>query len=249
MVIGLDFLSFNESNVPPPTFSKAQLRWHPWPTNESVATLTPWDALYASVTTLRVNRSEPDQAVYRWEAPKDNPMSDGRVRAFREYLPVVMGNSSLYPGYRLDESRVAELRAIVERCEALNIDVRLFITPMHATHLDALYDAGLGDEYESWIHTMADVAPVWNFSGYNAMTTEPLRDTMRYYLDTLHYSSRTGHLIITRLYDDGESTPPDDFGRLVDASDADAHVQALRASREAWLASEERAEMQAILTR
>lgn len=247
VIIGLDFLSFNANNPYPPTFSEALLGRYPWPTTDLLATVLSGDALVESAKTVSANVTAPDQATYRREAPVDDDHRPGRPEAFRTYLPVVMANPALYPGYELDESRARDLEAILALCEDRGIEVRMFITPMHAAHLDAIYDTGLGDEYELWVRRMAASGPVWDFSGYNSVTTEPVRDTMDFYRDPLHFNSDVGHMMLSRIYDDGVAEVPDDFGVLVTADEAEEHVARLRSSRDAWLRSEESSAVRSVL--
>jgi len=84
--------------------------------------------------------------------------------------------------------------------------------------------------------------PLWDFSGYNSITTEPVpakkdkTSRMRWHLDTSHVSRATGDLIQTVLLGvDGERVH--DFGQKVDSRTIDAHLKRSRIDRERYAKS------------
>ena len=78
------------------------------------------------------------------------------------------------------------------------------------------------------------IAPVWSFSGYNSITTEPISDNMKNYIDPSHYRSEVGDLIINRLQKHQQEKVPNDFGILLTSDNVEFHLKKVRADREAW---------------
>ena len=79
---------------------------------------------------------------------------------------------------------------------------------------------------------------LWDFSGYNSITTETVPaagspDKMRWYSDSSHYNRACGDLILDRIF--GHHDParliPQDFGTLIDERTIDAHLSDIREAR------------------
>lgn len=80
------------------------------------------------------------------------------------------------------------LRELRTLCEENEIELCVFITPMHY----ATYTAALerGDYYE-FLRGTAEILPFYNFSGYNDITLDADN-----YMDTSHYLAEIGDMII-----------------------------------------------------
>ena len=126
---------------------------------------------------------------------------------------------------------------------------------MHARYLELLHFSGLWDESEQWLRTLLrivqedamrhpDKRPVelWDFSGYNTITTErvpppgDLQTTMIYYWETSHYKKAAGDLILDRIF--GYAAPdrglPEDFGVRLDPEHIEEHLARVRSQREIY---------------
>ena len=100
--------------------------------------------------------------------------------------------------------------------------------------------------------------PIWDFSGYNSLTTEPvppLGDTetrMHWYFESSHYQKSLGDLVLDRIFDHQEPgrTVPDDFGILLTSATLEAHLAQIRADRKRWRKAhpEDVAEIEALQT-
>ncbi|MBC7952388.1 MAG: hypothetical protein H7Z12_11300 [Rhodospirillaceae bacterium] len=131
-----------------------------------------------------------------------------------------------YGGYHYAPRHLALLGDAITRLRANGTEVLLFITPVHAVHLDMVEAVGLAPQYEAWTHELTTLvaalnqqpgAPVrlWDFAGFNSVTTEAVPEQpggrMHGYWDALHYSATTGDLVLCRML--GCTAPvPDDFG-------------------------------------
>jgi hypothetical protein len=127
--------------------------------------------------------------------------------------------------------------------------VRLYINPTHAMMLDALYWAGKWAPLEAWQRGLAALAGrqrgrgcdvrVYDFSGYNSITTETLpqvsrRNMMQHYWETSHYRGHVGRMILGRIFGAADVAPPDDFGVELLPATMEPHLAALRAGRERY---------------
>jgi len=148
------------------------------------------------------------------------------------------------------------LRAMIRFARAAGADIRLFIQPPHATLLEVLHYAGLWPVYEAWVQALAALVneenhaesdkppvPLWDFSGYNPITTEPISPSaeptapMRWYWDVGHYNKDLGDRIQDRIFDfhDPEREIPSDFGRKIHPGNVEDHLAEMRLKREAYV--------------
>lgn len=140
------------------------------------------------------------------------------------------------------------IRRIIEFCRARAIDLRIFITPMHAHQMELSAEAGEWATIENGKRTLvrllaedaaahhAAAFPLWDFSGYSSVTTEPVpptesRDEMRFYWDSSHFKEMVGDFVLDRIFGiERSSRPaPGDFGRLLTAENLDAVLAEIRA--------------------
>jgi hypothetical protein len=127
---------------------------------------------------------------------------------------------------------------IVRFCREQRIDLRIFLTPAHAHQLEILAEMGGWSRLEQGkrylVQLLADDAarhfaqafPLYDFSGYSSVTTEPVpspteRREMKFYWDSSHFKERVGDWVLDRVFaiNAEGGTPPPDFGvRLIPAN-------------------------------
>jgi hypothetical protein len=112
------------------------------------------------------------------------------------------------------------LREMLRVARANNIDLRFYVSPVHARQMEIYRELGLSTALDSWKRTIVGILdedatsnpgrepfPLWDFSGYNVVTEESLpapgdpNSRMRGYWETTHYTSPIGDLILDRLLD------------------------------------------------
>ncbi len=121
----------------------------------------------------------------------------------------------------------------------------IVIVPRHAAYLEMLRQAGYWGDLEAWERVMVQAASqaacnatVWDFTGYDALTTEPVPRTnadppMRWFWELSHFKPEVGAMMAARIY--GLPLPegtPADFGTVLDAKDMAVHLAALRRQSE-----------------
>lgn len=157
-----------------------------------------------------------------------------------------------------DKSRdtLKDFRELLRLAHANNIELHLLISPSHAWHWEALADMGLWQEWEQWKRSLVAINteeaartgqpgyPLWDFSGYNSITTENVpsagqANKMAWYDDSSHYNHACGDLILDRLFARSDSASPAhaDFGTLLDAKNIDIHLSDVRQARQSYQAS------------
>lgn len=141
------------------------------------------------------------------------------------------------------------MRPILEFAHRENIELTFYISPVHARQLELLDAMGLWPAYEFWKRTLVNVNtavakqyqqppfPLWDFSGYNHITTEPVprpddkKTRMRYYMDSSHYYVVIGDQILARLLSD-QVAPQPAFGQQLTSDNLDQWLADIRQSRQ-----------------
>lgn len=197
----------------------------------------------------------------------------------RENFNMILAQSFMvhpdeYAAYRYGEDRILLLQKIMEECRADGIRLHLYVSPIHARQLAAIHALGLWPSYERWLRDLAKISEqnnrahpdqpaieMWDFTGYNAVTTEeipPLGNTalqMKWWGDSVHFGKDLGDIIIDTVmhYQEPGRTRPADFGMIINSDNIESHLEDLRAGqkqyRETHAREVEEVENIALLTR
>lgn len=150
-----------------------------------------------------------------------------------------------------DETSLGYIRRIIEFCRAKHVDLRIFITPEHAHQLEIAAAVGAWPSIEEAKRNLVSLLskdaathpgepsiPLYDFSGYNSVTTEPLprpgsRDEMNYYWDSSHFKEIVGDFILDRLFGVSRAGRPlpDDFGVLLNDDTIESAILHTRADQ------------------
>lgn len=135
------------------------------------------------------------------------------------------GNHSTFEDYR-DMLRFAHEH---------HIDLRLFISPEHANMMIAMQEAGLWIMFEDWkkqlVQLNEDIAKefktkpfeIWDFSGFNAITTVLKEDVFNsYYWEPSHYKETVGNMILDVIL--GKKKSQHGFGTLLSSTNLQKHL-------------------------
>lgn len=145
-------------------------------------------------------------------------------------------------------SRLSSLRHIIHFSYQHDIRLIIFISPSHAHMMEVWEVSGKWLDLENWKRAViaiddeeakrANKEPfaVWDFTGYNSITTEsvpPAGDkhtSMRWYTEASHYTMDTGDLILDRIlgYHQTHHTLPVDFGVKINRSTIEAELARIR---------------------
>lgn len=139
-------------------------------------------------------------------------------------------------------------RRILEDSHRKKVKLKILISPAHARQWELVASTGLWDQWETWkkeaVRLNEEVArwykqkpfPLWDFSGYNTYTTEPLpvlgdkKTMMQWYWESSHYRKELGDLVLNRVMNHGdpERQIADDFGVLLTTRNLEAHLNTIR---------------------
>lgn len=236
VILGIDFFMFNGERELQTAFVENRLNKKHFMPNDLLNTLFSLTALSDSKATLiasqksSLNRADinyGDNGFLPYRNP-DSAKQEWRFQSsIRQYL-------DFHDQYRLSPEYLQEYRKIVEICRQQGIELKVFISPAHAIQWETIAATGEWNTFEQWKREIVKINPVWDFSGYNSITTESLKKPMENYTDSSHYTPQIGDLMLKRLFNKDISMIPQDFGVLMTPDNLESHLKSIRKSRKQW---------------
>lgn len=263
VVLLLDDFMFDPRVRQESGFDEARLDLAPGPAingawvGDLVMSLLSYDALLESIATVRAQRTSAP-VVYL-------PNGARHPTRFQSAIDQVGGHRKLFmslvaPAGREfkgdDRQPYEDFRNLLMFCRSQGIDLRLVISPMHAHMLELYWLNGTWGKFEDWkrrlVRLVEDEAarapgarpfPLWDFSSYSGITTEPVpapgdvRTRMRWYWESSHFKTATGQLMFDRVLDrrSPELAGHEDFGVRLGADNIERHLQSIRAQHGDYL--------------
>lgn len=234
VIFGVDFFMFNANLLNQPSFSETRLEKKHITVPDAINATFSLDTLFASKETITASINEPNKDdTYGDNGFMPNRRLDTGETEWRFNSGIKL-YFELHSNYQFSDQYLSEFRKIVDLCKQNGIILKIFISPAHATDLEAIRVTGRWQDFEQWKRKIVNIAPVWDFSGYNSVTTEPISNYMKNYADNSHYSKPIGDLILDRILSYQNQKVPSDFGILITPENVEAHIAQIRADREVW---------------
>ncbi|MDD4929057.1 MAG: hypothetical protein PHP85_07265 [Gallionella sp.] len=257
IVLGLDFFAFNVLNAPPSDYTEDNgnpLR--PLTLLLSVSTLVDAMTKYRHPQTSDGDCCDADGFRLPTKTVPGNYRqkfsASERLYLMEKYLPYPQCKFAFSSAGLQTPSSLSDMQAILALAQRRHIDLRLFISPSHARQWQTLAAAGLWDDWENWkrklvalneqeaANTGRSAFPLWDFSGYDAVSTEELPDEnelrpMSGYSDSSHYVPAIGQRLVTRIFGGTEN-----WGVSLNHSNIEENLQRIRADRKRYLSGHTR---------
>ncbi|GET42125.1 hypothetical protein [Microseira wollei] len=236
VIIGIDFFMFNAYNENQPGFTEDRLEKQSISLPDTMNVVFSIDALFSSLETL--------------DSSKNTQNKEGdSVKGFMPYKNIDLGKKVTdwrfvnsykvyfknHAKYQLSEKYLADFKTFVETCKKHGITLKVYISPGHATDNEAIRATGHWSTQEKWKREIVKIVPVWDFYGYNSITSEPIKAGMKNYADSSHYRENIGNLILNRVLNYQSNTVPKDFGVLITPENLESHLAKINVNRENWV--------------
>lgn len=256
VILGLDLELFSGVNRGMVDFYKSRF------SNRNMITANP-DNLFAQYTfryslyTISFNLKGYTANRYTNRGLK-NPESSDLTQ--REKFDRVLANQffvdpRFYPNFSYDVEQVQLVKKVIENCRQNNIELYLFISPVHARQLEAMRVMGLWSDFEQWKRDLVNLLhedrqkyplrkpiKLWDFSGYNQFTTEPVPPAgsdreMKWYIESSHYTTNLGDLVLDKLLNASTANEAilENFGVAIDRDNIDSHLQSIQLGHQQYL--------------
>ncbi len=270
LVLALDFFQFNINKGNSPDFDENRLAINRLGDQQSqgmsrhdlFATLISLDAVRSSVDTLSSQYRKPTYLSNGLIDPETTKR--GKLLHIIGYRQVFINNEARYFNKTYNNfafvskdgetSVFNHYRTLLAAAYREGIDFRMLIGPSHARQFETIAASGLWPAFEEWklslVRINEDEArksnstefPLWDFSGYNAYTTEevpPLGDIetkMRWYWESSHYNTALGDLVLDRVLNHvvPGKIVAENFGVQITNKNIESHLLAVRQDRERW---------------
>jgi hypothetical protein len=152
-------------------------------------------------------------------------------------------------------SSLLYFKQIAEICRRNGIELIVAILPAHARQNEAIRASGLWPKFEDWKRQLVQILSnesqasggnrpfaLWDFSGYNSMTTETVPDIgnteskMRYYFESSHFKKELGDMVLDRAlgYQSAQRVIPADFGVLLTTGNVESHLAQIQSDQRNW---------------
>ncbi len=144
---------------------------------------------------------------------------------------------------------MALFRSLIKKARDKDIELTFAISPVHSYQMELMRLLSIYPVFEDWKREIVEVLeeesaphpdkdpfPLWDFSGYNSITTENFANgnspsgSLRWYWEPTHYKREVGDLILKRILGDGKGVP-DDFGVRLKADNIEKELLKIRADR------------------
>ena len=160
----------------------------------------------------------------------------------------------IYGQYVPGDLHIQHFEALLREAADAGVAVYPFISPVHVVHRELLTEMNLNNDYENWKRQMVRVVAevnqdlpeqqqivLWDFSGYNEITTETVPDSpqqkfMRWHEDSAHFNQSVGGIILDRMLGarSGESVTDKPFGLVLTPDNIDTQIEADRRNSEIY---------------
>jgi hypothetical protein len=238
VILGIDFFMFNKTLANQPSFSENRLNKSHIDITDLLNTTVSLDTLDSSIKTITASKEAKITNINQVKnhgkngfLPNRN-INDGKTKA--RFDGSIKLYFELHSDYQFSEAYFQDFEKIVNLCKENNIELKVFISPAHSTDNEAIRVTQQWQVLEDWKRKMVQLTPVWDFSGYNSITTEKIADKMTNYADNSHFTPRVGDLILDRIFNQKTDSIPDDFGILITPENIESHLAKIRKDREIW---------------
>lgn len=144
------------------------------------------------------------------------------------YLKNLFTSKEYYKDYTIDPHHLQLFEDLVKECKARNIQLHVFINPSKAIYWEAFHLSNIWEKVEDLKAKLCAIHPLWDFSGYNPITTETF--AKHCYDDCSHYSSNIGKHLIAKIL--GQESF--DVGYFLTPENVQLVNKQIRQDRESW---------------
>ena len=233
LLMGLDFVSFNDA-IEPSTASRIDDLGRHLILRSIPQLLISEQALVRSRGTILESRRR-DEDVHRPNGFVIYP-DKAMIHPERELRVEVSRYLASNRKIAAFDRSLAELDRLFADAAARGVRVVAFIPPSHAIVMETLWVDDATAAYEHWLRALTEICaarqvPLWDFSGFNALTTMALSDSYGTFFDGSHTRPWVGQRMLDAMI--GGHVDPG-FGDRLTVGGIDAHIAELRDGHAAW---------------
>lgn len=251
VILGLDFFMFNAAQKVNFNFDPGLVGRKINPADYISTSLLSKDAFVDSMKTIKASYTQQQRKEFLSNGYRPGNFVFYKIKNYSKlhnytnwvFLSSIPQQTKYYVEMTLDDGVFEDFEQILRICKQQNIDLRLYMSPAHA-HLDGegVMAAGKWEMMEEWKRRVVTIAgryrvPLWDFSGYNSVTTESVKTPMKYYWDSSHFTEFTSDWILKRIFNGSVTGDeiPSDFGIRLSSKNIESHLITIRQDRESYM--------------
>ncbi|MDP3302090.1 MAG: hypothetical protein Q8S36_09015 [Sulfuricurvum sp.] len=244
VIIGLDFFMFNAKEKLNREFDPSLIDPNMYLLNLYFKPLFSTTALSDSIQTIKISHQQKMRNEFLENGYRPGSQVNFGLKSYERlhnytnwtFLSTNQTDTLYYQDFAIDDEVFRDLREIFQLCKNNHLNLYLYISPAHAT-LDGegIIASGNLHRFEIWKKNTTSIAndfniTLWDFSGYNSITTEKVKTPMKYYWDSSHFTERVGDLILAKVLLN-TIVAPSDFGIKLTPKNIDQHLKSTQLRR------------------
>ena len=241
VILGIDFFMFNASQKENGNFDSSLVGREIMFSDYISTSIFSADAFFDSIQTLKISYRTPDRKEFLSNGFRPGKMVFYGLKNYSAlhyytnytFMSSLPNETKYYANITSDERVFNDFEEILKLCKKNHVELKVYISPAHA-NLDGegIKTAGKWEEMELWklkVVRLTDIyeIPLWDFSGYNSITTEQVKTPMKFYWDSSHFTEVVSDMILKRIFYDGVNVP-DDFGVKLTKENIESHISQIR---------------------
>lgn len=250
VIIGLDFFMFNAKEKLNREFNPSLIDPDMYIINLYFKSLFSSIALSDSIQTIKISHQQKARNEFLKNGYRPGSQVNFELKSYEHlhnytnwtFLSTNQTDTLYYQDFALDNEAFNDLRDIFQLCKINHLNLYLYISPAHAT-LDGegIIASGNLNRFEIWKKNVTLIAnefnlTLWDFSGYNSITTEEVKTPMQFYWDSSHFTEMVGDIILAKVIQNS-NVLPSDFGVKLTPKNIDEHLKNTALQREKYYES------------
>jgi hypothetical protein len=153
---------------------------------------------------------------------------------FKTLEKKVINNSESYSSEGFSKVRLELLQKMITLCAKNEIQLKIFISPVHALQLMTFKRIGLWEDFIQWKRSLTltltayPEIPLYDFTNLNSFITEKIPGSndntqMQWFWETSHYNEHLGNEVLKKLMSSSPSTK-NSFGSLLTEENIDKEI-------------------------
>lgn len=234
--IGLDFMAFNKKAKLQKSFSFDRIKTSFLNLKDFFLITINKNAFISSYKTIKESFSKEPMNVfdangyYNLELVKKENNAI-LIKGQTEYLKSIFLSEEGYKNFEFCSKKVDLFKCLVETCKERGIQLYIFFCPTKAVYWQAIYQSGSWNQMEQLKRELCRIYPIWDFSGFNAITAHKLEDDNDpFYFECSHFTSLTGRHILAHFF----GQPSLSFGYLLTPQTVESILKKINIERIKW---------------
>lgn len=157
------------------------------------------------------------------------------------YTEAILSTHTTYRKLDVAPSATRTLERIKQLCDLHRVNLHLVIAPNYIWDDYRLITLGYEQDLRDFLTAISVYPNTWSFAQATEVSVEPAAEHMKWWYDTIHFSTETGDLMLDAIHNQGE-TPITDLALRVEPNNADSIVDQRISATLEWARQEEFAE-------